>query len=46
MLVVSGLQAIACSPVTTPAYPHLISNLQQSKNETTNVVINIIGVSS
>jgi len=44
--VVSGLQAkaraIACSPDTTPAYPHLTSNLQQTKNETTNVVINII----
>jgi len=48
--VVSGLQAetraIACSPDTTPAYPHLTSNLQQPKNETTNVVINIIVVSS
>jgi len=32
----------ACSPDTTPAYPHLTSNLQQTKNETTNVVINII----
>jgi len=27
--------------VTTPAYPHLTSNLQQTKNDTTNVVINI-----
>ena len=35
----------ACSPDTTPAYPHLTSNLQQPKNETTNVVINIIVVS-
>ena len=37
--------AIACSPDTAPAYPHLNSNLQQTKNETTNV-INIIVVSS
>jgi len=46
--VVSGLQfiAIACRPDTTPAYPHLISNLQQPKNETTNVVINNRVVSS
>jgi len=35
-------KALACSPDTTPAYPHLTSNLQQTKNETTNVVINII----
>jgi len=41
VLVVSGLQP-ACSPDTTPAHPHLTSNLQQTKNETTNVVINII----
>ena len=34
------------SPDTTPAYPHLTSNLQQTKNETTNVVINIIVASS
>jgi len=33
------LSAIACSPDITPAYPHLTSNLQQLKNETTNVVI-------
>jgi len=33
-------------PDTTPANPHLTSNLQQTKNETTNVVINIIVVSS
>ena len=26
------LEAIACSPDTTPAYPHLTSNLQQPKN--------------
>jgi len=39
-------QAIAWSPDTTPASPHLTSNLQQPKNETTNVVINIIVVSS
>ena len=38
--------AIACSPDTTPAYPHLTSNLQQPKNETTDVIINIIFVSS
>ena len=41
-----GLNAIACSPDTTPDYPDLTSNLQQPKNETTNVVINIIVVSS
>ena len=43
-LVVSflGCYAINCIPDTTPAYPHLTSNLQQTKNETTNVVINII----
>ena len=35
-------RAIACSPNTTLAYQHLTSNLQQAKNETTNVVINII----
>jgi len=39
-------RALACSPDTTPAYPHIISNLQQTKNETTNVVINIIVASS
>ena len=44
--IVSGLQAIACSPDTTPAYPQLTSNLQQTKNETTNVVMNIIVASS
>ena len=42
MLIVSGLQAIACSPDTNPAYPHLTSNIQQTKNETTNMVIDII----
>ena len=31
---------------TTPACLHLTSNLQQPKNEMTNVVINIIVVSS
>jgi len=31
---------------TIPPYPHLTSNLQQTKNETTNVVINIIVASS
>ena len=44
--VVSGLQAIACIPDTTPSYQHLTFNLQQTKNETTNVVINIIVVRS
>jgi len=46
--VVSGLlsRALACSPDTTPAYAHLTSNIQQTKNETTNVVINIIVASS
>ena len=39
-------RAIACSPDTTLAYPQLTSNLQQPKNETTNVVINILVVSS
>jgi len=39
-------RAVNCSPDTTPAYPHLNSNLQQTKNEKTNVVINIIVVSS
>jgi len=38
--------ALACNPDTTPAYLHLTSNLQQTKNETTNVVINIIVASS
>jgi len=38
--------AIACSPDTTPAYPHLTSNLQKPKNETTVVVINFIVASS
>ena len=33
---------IACSSDTTPTKPHLTSNLQETKNETTNVVINII----
>jgi len=46
MGIVSDLQPSACRPDTTPAYPHLTSNLQQTKNETTNVVINIIVVSS
>jgi len=39
-------RALACSLDTTPAYPHVTSNLQQIKNETTNVVINNIVVSS
>ena len=34
-----------CIPDTTPTWPHLTSNLQQTKNETTNVVISIIVVS-
>ena len=38
--------SVGCSPDTTPAEPYLTSNLQQTKNETTNVVINIIVVSS
>jgi len=42
----SSVRVAACSPDTTPAYPHLTSNLQQTKNETTNVVINIIDASS
>jgi len=49
--VVSGLQAeprlaSACSPDTALAKPHLTSNIQKTKNETTNVVINIIVASS
>jgi len=35
-----------CSPDTTPAKPHLTSTLQQTKNETTNVLINITVASS
>ena len=31
--------AEACNPDTTPAEPHLTSITQQTKNETTNVVI-------
>ena len=42
----STTSAWACNPDTTPAYPHLTSNIQQTKNETTNVVINIIVASS
>jgi hypothetical protein len=38
--------ALACSLDTTPAYPHLTSSLQQTKYETTSVVINIIVASS
>jgi len=37
---------MGCSPDTTPAQLHLNSNMQQTKNEATNVVINIIVVSS
>ena len=39
-------RALPCRPDTTPAYPHLTSNVQQPKNETTNVVMNIIVASS
>ena len=46
IMLIAGMQAIACIPDTTPAYPHLTSNVQQTKNETTNVAINIIVVSS
>ena len=38
--------ALTCSPNTTPDYPHLTSNIQQTKNETTEVVINNIVASS
>jgi len=38
--------AIACSPETYPACLHLISNQQQPKNRTANVVISTIVVSS
>ena len=40
----SSVRAAACRPDTTPHY--LTSNLQQTKNETNNVVINIIVASS
>jgi len=40
------LRALACSAETTLAKPHLTSNIQQTKNEMTNVVINNIVVSS
>jgi len=36
----SSVPVVACNPDTTPAYPHLTSNIQQTKNNTTNVVIN------
>ena len=42
----SGLQAIACSPDTYPACLHLTSNQQQPKNRTVHVVISTIVVSS
>ena len=49
-LVVSFLvccsRTLACSPDTTPTKPHLTSNLQQTKIETTSVVINVIVASS
>ena len=35
----SIIRAAACNPDTTPAEPHLISNTQQTTNETTNVII-------
>ena len=38
--------AWASNPDTTPTELHLTSNIQQTKNETTNVVINIIVESS
>ena len=41
--VVSGLQALAYNPDTTP---YQTSNLQQTKNAKTNVVIKIIVASS
>jgi len=44
-LEVSCRQAIACSPDTSLACQHPISNQEQPKNETTNVVLNIIVVS-
>jgi len=44
--IMSELQGIACIPDTAPAYPHLTSNLQQTKNETLDVVINVIVVRS
>ena len=46
MPIIRSLQAITCSPDNTPAYPHLTSNLQQTKNEAINVVINVIVASS
>jgi len=45
-LLLVGSSALACSLDTTPAKPHLTSKLQQTKNETANVVINIIVASS
>jgi len=38
--------ALAFSSDTTAAYPHLTSKIQQTKNETTNVLINSIVASS
>jgi len=43
---VSGLQAQTGSPDTTLASLHLTSNIQQTKNDRTNVVINITVASS
>ena len=37
---------LASNPDTTLMYLHLTSNLEQTKNGTTNVVINIIDASS
>jgi len=42
----SSVRAASCNPDTTPAQTHLTSNIQQTKNDTTNVVINIIVTSS
>ena len=35
----SSIRVAVCSPNTTQAQPHLTSNTQQTKNKTTNVVI-------
>ena len=42
----SSVRVAGGNPDTTLAQPHLTSNIQQTKNETTNVVINIIVASS
>ena len=38
-LLAKAFRALASSPDTTPAYPHLTSNLKQTENDTTNVLI-------